>query len=126
MEEPWQRFISILRSSLSRIRRDAASRSSRESPAAPTQGMSPASPAKIHYVDVSSADAIAQLCVSTGSEDLDFVHTILIDLIQKKLIRAVYWNGALGYLATEAGHEYVNKYFGEAVEQFLGVMFGDF
>lgn len=82
---------------------------------------------KVKYVDIPPPDAIAKLCQPTGDEDLDNLNMILIDLIQRGLLKAVHaeHEETFRYLATEAGHKYVEEHLGIAVEKFLQGIFGD-
>lgn len=87
------------------------------SSAVPQSNMSPAWPAKTYidktYTDVTVPDAVGELSVPTGDERLDFLHTILIDLLQKNFIRGVRMgDGSLSYLATDAGRSYVAEQLG--------------
>lgn len=103
---------------------DAESPSNPVSPAAPDSSQSPAQPV---YVPVSKPDAIAKLCIPTGDELMDEVHTVLIDLLQKDLIYAVCTEDdpMLRYSATSAGKQYVEDQLQQAVDDMLGRMFDD-
>lgn len=71
-------------------------------------------------------EVIAELCIPSGDQRVDFVHSILIDLIQHGYIRAVRnVEKGLGYLATDEGHKYVEETLSQQVDEFLGVMFND-
>lgn len=129
MEDKWgSTYLSTFMSrSLTRLR-NAVSRYRKGSFAAPDPNRSPARNAETVYIDVPSPDAIAILCQPTGSEQLDFIHSIIIDLIQMGLLKAVRTgNGdsAIGYLATEAGNRYVQEHLGLAVDAFLNGIFND-
>lgn len=100
--------------------RNAASRLHLGSHAAPARNPSPAPSAEIVYVPVSRPDAIAELCLPTGEEQIDVLHTILIDLIQKNFIGAVRGpDQTLRYYATESGRKYVEEVLQENVEALL-------
>lgn len=100
--------------------RNAVSRLHPGSSAAAESNLSPASPAETGYVPVSRPEAIAELCLPTGEEEIDNLHMILIDLIQKNLIGAVRFpDQSLRYYATESGRKYVEEVLGEALERIL-------
>lgn len=100
--------------------RNAASRLRPGSHAAPELNPSPAPPAGTSYVPVSRPDAIAELCLPTGEEQMDTLHMILIDLIQKNFIGAVRFpDQTLRYYATESGQKYVEEVLQENVEALL-------
>ena len=95
--------------------------------AAPTPNASPAPNVNKAYIPVSKPDAIAQLCFPTGDEQLDYLHVILIDLVQKDLIGVVRTENdpTLRYFATQTGKEYVETHFKQTIEALLGRIFGD-
>lgn len=100
--------------------RNAASRFRLGSRAAATLNPSPAPPAGTVYVPVSRPDAIAELCLPTGEEQIDTLHMILIDLIQKNFIGAVRFpDQTLRYYATESGRKYVEGVLQENIEALL-------
>lgn len=80
------------------------------------------------YLPVSKADAIARLCVQTGDERIDDIHSVLIDLIQQDLIYAVCTEDdpTLRYSATELGMSYVRNHLQNAVDDLLGGIFDDY
>lgn len=99
---------------------NAVSRLHPESHAAADLNPSPASPARTEYVPVSRPDAIAELCLPTGEEQMDALHMILIDLIQKNFIGAVRFpDQSLRYYATESGQKYVEEVLQGNVEALL-------
>jgi hypothetical protein len=127
MEERWRRFTSTIRKHLSQISPDAASPSQTVSPAVPAPSPSPAPDAKPVYIPVSKADAIARLCLLTDDPQLDHLHVILIELIQKDLIGAVHaeTDDTLRYFATENGKKFVDEHLHQAVDALLERIFGD-
>ena len=110
-----------------KLLRNAASRFLRGSPAAPDLNQSPVSPAKTEYVPVSKPDAISELCLPTGDEQLDNLHVILIDLLQRNFIAAVRMDEdqTLRYYATDSGKKYVKEHLQDAVETLLERILGD-
>lgn len=59
------------------------------------------------------ADAIAELAVRTGNEDLDFLHGTQIDHLQKGWCRAVREaDGTLGFVLTRAGMSHARDLLG--------------
>lgn len=125
MEEPWTRFISTTRKLTQLL--NAAFRSRKDQSAVPGLNRSPASTANQTYIPVSKADAIAELCVPTGDEQIDYIHVILIDLIQKDLIGAVRTenDNTLRYYATSTGKKFVEEHFQGAIDTLLERIFGD-
>jgi len=69
---------------------------------------SPAWPVKIDYDHVPVPDAVRELSVPTGDENLDFLHVILIGLLNDGFIYSVRRkDGTLGHVATELGRQQV-------------------
>jgi hypothetical protein len=123
MEEQWKRFTSIIRKHLFSSQ-SAVSPCPPESPSAPEEKPSPVSPA---YIPVNKPDAIAELCLPTGSVQMDEVHIILIDLLQKDLIAAVCTDAdpTLRYSATDKGQKLVEDHLRHTVDDMLGRIFDD-
>lgn len=73
------------------------------------------------YVDVPASAAIAQLCHPTGDPRMDVINSALIDLLQRRFLKAMRPAGSdvIGYAPTEAGLKYVEDHYADAVEQFL-------
>lgn len=77
-------------------------------------------PVGTEYVPVTRPDAIAELCLPTGDEQMDSLHMILIDLIQKNFIGAVRFpDHTLRYYATDSGKKYVEDVLQGNVEALL-------
>jgi len=125
MEERWKQFTSTGRK-LTRLL-SAAFQYRKASPVAPELNQSPASNAGPAYTEIGKAEAIAELCLPTGDMNLDNLHVILIDLIQKGFIQAVRIteDPHLRFIATEAGKQFVEDKFGEAVDTLLERIFND-
>lgn len=126
MEKSWTRFIFTARKLTQLL--NAVSRSRKDQFAAPELNPSPVSTANLTYIPVSKPDVIAQLCIPTGDEQIDHIHVILIDLVQKDLIGAVRikdGDNTLRYYATQAGKKFVGEQFQEAIDTLLERIFGD-
>lgn len=125
MEKPWRPFTSTGRK-LTRLL-NAASRSRKGSSAAQELNQSPASNAGTTYTEIGIPEAIAELCLPTGDEHLDYLHVILIDLVQKGFIQAVRVpeDTHLRYIATQAGKQFVEEQLQYSVDEFLQGMTGD-
>jgi hypothetical protein len=108
-----------------KLLRNATSRFLRGSSAAPDLNQSPVS--KAEYVPVSKPDAISELCLPSGDEQLDNLHVILIDLLQRNFIAAVRMDEdqTLRYYATDSGKKYVKEHLQDAVETLLERILGD-